>query len=154
MNANENRKYMEAIREMVNHKGGFKVKEVLKTHGVPTTCMQVLKKLNWTTGMGGPHGSMWIHARPHNEAELLQMAITMRLKLEEVNRENYERYYLSKKKVMQAPAMMLGSGPAHSALMTAVGPPVAEPKPPKPARRTPAKRGEVSILWGMIKWTR
>jgi len=70
MNANENRKYMEAIREMVNHKGGFKVKEVLKSHGVPTTCDQVLRRLNWTKGMGGPHGSTWIHAKPHNEAEL------------------------------------------------------------------------------------
>jgi hypothetical protein len=151
MNANENRKYMEAIREMVNHKGGFKVKDILKAHGVPTTCMQVLKKLNWTKGMGGPHGSVWIHAKPHNEAELLQMAITMRLKLEEVNRENYERYYLSKKVVAQAPAMQAERVDMEVSTMDQ---PVADPRPSKPSRRTPAKRGEVSILWGMIKWTR
>lgn len=148
MNANENRKYMEAIREMVNHKGGFKVKEVLKSHGVPTTCAQVLRRLNWTKGMGGPHGSTWIHAKPHNEAELLQMAITMRLKLEEVNRANYEKYYLSKKAVINS---AITRAAEFQDVAVAERP---EPKPAKPSRRTPAKRGEVSILWGMIKWTR
>ena len=150
MNASENRKYMEAIREMVNHKGGFHVKDVLKTHGVPTTCTVVLNRLKWTKGQGRA-GSVWIHGKPHNEAELLQLAITMRLKLEAVNAENYEKYYTKKKEVMQAPAMRAER--TESAVAT-VDPPAAEPKPAKPARRTPAKRGEVSILWGMIKWTR
>ena len=157
MNANENRKYMEAIREMVNHKGGFHVKEVLKSHGVPTTCTQVLKRLNWTKGLGGTLGSSWIHARPANEAELLQLAITMRLKLEQVNRENYEKYYLSKKNVVKqanerakAPAMKAELEGRNVAIAK---PPIAPAKPSKPVvRRTPARR-EVSILWGMVKWT-
>ena len=150
MNANQNRKYMEAIREMVNHKGPFHVKDVLKTHGVPTTCTVVLNRLKWTRGQGRA-GSVWIHAKPHNEAELLQMAITMRLKLEEVNAENYEKYYTKKKEVVQAPAMKAERVGMEVSTMEQ---PATPAKQAKPSRRTPAKRGEVSILWGMIKWTR
>ena len=156
MNANENRKYMEAIREMVNHKGGFHVPTILKNHRVPITCTTVIRKLGWTKGHSRK-GSFWIATKPKTDGELLTMAVTMRVKLEEVNKEMNEKYYKAKKAVVKqanerakAPAMKAELAGQNVAIAK---PPIAPAKPAKPVvRRTPARR-EVSILWGMVKWT-
>lgn len=159
MNANENRKYMEAIREMVNHKGGFHVPTILKNHRVPITCTTALRKLGWTKGHSRK-GSFWIATKPKTDGELLTMAVTMRVKLEEINKEMNEKYYKAKKTVVKqanerakAPVVK-AERPKQDKLVIIQEAPVKTVAVPKPVvRRTPARR-EVSILWGMIKWTR
>ena len=155
MNANENRKYMEAIREMVNHKGGFHVPTILKNHRVPTTCTTVIRKLGWTKGHSRK-GSFWIAPKPKTDGELLTMAVTMRVKLEEVNKEMNEKYYKAKKMVTHRASAQ--ETPVRGVTVMPIAgldetPKAQQPKPAKPVvRRTPARR-EVSILWGMVKWT-
>ena len=156
MNANENRKYMEAIREMVNHKGGFHVPTILKNHRVPTTCTTVIRKLGWTKGHSRK-GSFWIAPKPKTDGGLLTMAVTMRVKLEEINKEMNEKYYKAKKAVVKqanerAKAPVVKAERVGMEIST-MEQPVTPAKPAKPVvRRTPARR-EVSILWGMVKWT-
>lgn len=152
MNANKNRKYMEAIREMVNTKQGINVLDTLNKHGVPTYCRWSMNGLGWLENTRGrKSSSKWIGPKPMNETELLRLATILQTSVKDYNKRNKEHKKQSTKNVMVTPSdgdvssMMAMDGVLRQQMASVVEKP----------RRTPrTKKLEVSVLWGMIKWTR
>lgn len=149
MNANKNRKYMEAIREMVNTKQGINVLDTLNKHGVPTYCRWSMNGLGWLENTRGrKSSSKWIGPKPMNETELLRLATILQTSVKDYNKRNKEHKKQSTKNVMVTPS--------DGALFPMTGLlPQQQASAIKKPRRTPrTKKREVSVLWGMIKWTR
>lgn len=143
MNANKNRKYMEAIREMVNTKQGINVLDTLNKHGVPTYCRWSMNGLGWLENTRGrKSSSKWIGPKPMNETELLRLATILQTSVRDYNKRNKEK----RVHPMNTPSPLKSNG---KRLVVVQEVPI---KQPNKAPRT--KKREVSVLWGMIKWTR
>lgn len=92
------RQYMEAIREMVNARGVFYLRDVSARHfGTRQARMgEAMRSLGWVTRDG--NGLAWVGKRPKTEAELLAMATILSENVRSRDLASYRAYSKKRKK--------------------------------------------------------
>jgi hypothetical protein len=147
MNASKQRDYMEALRALVNSTGKVSLRQLASDHKVSQFWTPALQKLGWVSTSKGRHGgSRWIGPKPRTEDELFKMATLLRESMVP---------FMTTRKAEEPKVEQPVSGEQRRSQVATVNAPVKIVKSPvKPAVKRTAPRREVSILWGMVKWTR
>lgn len=180
-NNNLQRRYMEAIRELAKAWKVSSVASVAQKHKLAPSMHPALKTLRWTeaAGTGKRSGTKWIGPVPKSEEELLRMAHVLRCTCDDYIRDHTRKSQAKRRadvlKALDAP-FSSSIPPTHAHWFKSV----TEHAPEPPHQTAPSvykhhvepdfermdrdvremiakelpRKSEVSILWGMFKWSR